>query len=62
VRRNAIIEPDLFRCINTAVQEPEIDLAATHQKLAQTQDAIQKATAKHNEFPKELGLPLLPPD
>jgi hypothetical protein len=31
-------------------------LAATHGELVGIEDAIQKATAKHNEFLKEPGL------
>jgi type I restriction enzyme M protein len=51
---------NISRYISTAVQEPEIDLALTHRELVNIQQAIQKATIKHNEFLKELGLPLLP--
>ena len=40
--------------------KPKIDLAATHADLVEIEDAISKATAKHNEFLKELGLPPLP--
>jgi len=41
------------------VGEEEIDLEATNQRLVDIEDAIKKATAKHNLFLKELGLPLL---
>ena len=51
---------NISRYISTAVGEEEIDLAATHEELVEIEKAIQKATAKHNEFLKELGLPLLP--
>jgi type I restriction enzyme M protein len=51
---------NISRYISTAVQEEEIDLAATHDKLVDLENAIQKATTKHNEFLKELGLPPLP--
>lgn len=51
---------NISRYISTAVQEPEIDLAATHRELVKIDQSIRKATAKHNEFLKELGLPLLP--
>jgi len=51
---------NISRYISTTVQEPEIDLAETHAELDKIEDVIQKATAKHNEFLKELGLPLLP--
>ena len=51
---------NISRYVSTAQQEAEIDLAATHQKLVEIEESIQKATARHNEFLKELGLPLLP--
>ena len=51
---------NISRYISTAVQEPEIDLAATHDELVRTENAIREATAKHNEFLKELGIPLIP--
>jgi type I restriction enzyme M protein len=52
---------NISRYISTAVEEKEIDLAATHGELQAIEVAIRKATAQHNEFLKELGLPLLPP-
>jgi type I restriction enzyme M protein len=51
---------NISRYISTAVQEAEIDLAVTHDQLVEIENAIQKATMKHNEFLKELGLPALP--
>ncbi|MSR65523.1 MAG: type I restriction-modification system subunit M, partial [Verrucomicrobiae bacterium] len=51
---------NISRYISTAVQEAEIDLAATHGKLVEIENTIQTATDKHNEFLKELGLPPLP--
>ena len=51
---------NISRYISTAVPEPEIDLAATHQRLMEIDQAIQSATHKHNAFLRELGLPLLP--
>jgi type I restriction enzyme M protein len=51
---------NISRYISTAVGEQEIDLAATHQQLMDIEDAVKKAAKKHNEFLKELGLPLLP--
>ncbi len=51
---------NISRYISTAQQEEETDLAATHHELVEIEKAIQKATAKHNEFLKELGLPPLP--
>jgi type I restriction enzyme M protein len=51
---------NISRYISTAVVEEEIDLAATHARLVDIERAIQIATAKHNAFLKELGMPLLP--
>ena len=51
---------NISRYISTAVAEEEIVLAATHAELVKIEKAIQKATTKHNEFLKELGLPPLP--
>ena len=59
-----IVENDynlnIFRYISTAIPEPEIDLAATYTELLEIENEIQQATATHNAFLKELGLPLLP--
>lgn len=51
---------NITRYVSTAQQEPEIDLEATHAELVKIEEEIRKATAKHNEFLKELGLPPLP--
>jgi type I restriction enzyme M protein len=51
---------NISRYISTTIPEPEIDLEVTHGELVNIDQSIQKATAKHNEFLKELGLPLLP--
>jgi type I restriction enzyme M protein len=51
---------NISRYVSTTVEEPEIDLAATHRKLVETEKDIGKAAARHNEFLKELGLPPLP--
>ena len=51
---------NISRYVSTAQQEREIDLAATHRDLVAIDKSIQKATAKHNTFLKELGLPPLP--
>jgi hypothetical protein len=42
------------------VGEEEIDLSALNAELVEIETTIQTATAKHNEFLKELGIPLLP--
>jgi len=51
---------NISRYISTAISESEIDLAATQGDLVDIEKAIQKATIKHNEFLKELGLKPLP--
>ena len=51
---------NISRYISTAAGEEEIDLAATHNALTEIERTIQTATATHNEFLKELGLPPLP--
>jgi len=51
---------NISRYISTAVGEDEIDLAAVHAELTEIESTIQAATDKHNEFLKDLGLPLLP--
>jgi type I restriction enzyme M protein len=51
---------NISRYVSTAVGEEEIDLSAVHAELTEIESAIQTATTKHNEFLKELGLPLLP--
>src|SRR5215213_6781222 len=58
-RRNALA-PAGHGPLSTAEQEAEIDLTATHGKLVEIEKQIRSATAKHNAFLKELGLPLLP--
>ena len=51
---------NISRYISTAVGEEEVDLAATHAGLVDIEQAIRQATAQHNAFLQELGLPLLP--
>lgn len=51
---------NISRYVSTAQDEAEVDLAATHRQLVKIEDEIRAATAKHNKFLRELGLPLLP--
>jgi type I restriction enzyme M protein len=51
---------NISRYVSTAEAEEEINLAATRRELVKIEKSIQKATAKHNKFLKELGLPPLP--
>ena len=51
---------NISRYVSTAEDEAEIDLAATHAKLVEIDRQLREATAKHNTFLRELGLPELP--
>jgi len=51
---------NISRYISTALPEPEIDLNAVHKELVDIEKKIVDSTDKHNEFLKELGLPILP--
>lgn len=51
---------NISRYISTAVGEEEVNLQATHAALVEIEKSIQAATAKHNAFLRELGLPELP--
>src|SRR4051794_20938500 len=51
---------NISRYVSTARPGPEIDLAATHGQLVEIEAAIARATAMHNEFLIDLGLPPLP--
>lgn len=51
---------NISRYVSTAIAEPVIDLAATHEDLVSIDEAIREATEKHNGFLQELGLPPLP--
>lgn len=51
---------NISRYVSTAEQEVTIDLSATNKELVDIERRIQKSTAKHNFFLKELGLSPLP--
>ena len=51
---------NISRYISTAVGEEEIDLEATNATLVEMEKEVRTATAKHNAFLEELGLPELP--
>lgn len=51
---------NITRYLSTAETEAEIDLTEVNTSLIQIEKRIKSATAQHNEFLKELGLPLLP--
>ena len=50
---------NISRYISTAVGEEGIDLSAAHAELVALDAAVKDATAKHNAFLEELGLPPL---
>lgn len=51
---------NISRYISTAVGDAEIDLDETHEALVKIEKAVAAAKDKHNAFPRELGLSLLP--
>ncbi len=51
---------NISRYVSTAKEEVAIDLSATQKELVEIEQDIREATAKHNSFLKELGLPALP--
>jgi len=51
---------NISRYVSTAEAEEEIDLAAVHAELVSLEQKRKAALDKHNDFLKELGLPLLP--
>jgi type I restriction enzyme M protein len=51
---------NISRYISTAMSEEEIDLTMVNCTLLKVEKKIDESTKKHNEFLKELGLPLLP--
>jgi type I restriction enzyme M protein len=59
-----IVENDynlnISRYVSTAEAEEQIDLATVHAELVDIEKRLQEATARHNEFLKELGLAPLP--
>ena len=50
---------NISRYVNTSVEEEKIDLREVNLKLVEINKNIKAATDKHNEFLKELGLPLI---
>jgi type I restriction enzyme M protein len=51
---------NISRYVRIAQDEIEVDLNATHVELVSAERDLIAATAKHNVFLKELGLPPLP--
>jgi type I restriction enzyme M protein len=50
---------NISRYVSTAHEDAEVDLRATHADLIRIEGEIKTATAMHNEFLMDLGLPLL---
>lgn len=50
---------NISRYVSTAEVEEKIDLKAVNEKLKSINESIKTNTDKHNEFLKELGLPLI---
>jgi len=51
---------NISRYVSTAQDKVETDLAAVHAQLINIEGEIRNATREHNDFLRELGLPLLP--
>ena len=51
---------NISRYISTAVADEAIELDAVNEQLVDLEEKIVKAKAKHNEYLRELGKPLLP--
>ena len=51
---------NISRYISTAQADEEIDLAVVNKTIVDIEKTVTEAQKKHNEFLKELGLPLLP--
>ncbi len=51
---------NISRYVSTAEAEEEVDLGAVNLELVSLEQKIDAVTKRHNEFLKELGLPLLP--
>ncbi len=51
---------NISRYVSTALPEVQIDLLEENKKLLALEKSIVESTNKHNEFLKELGLPILP--
>jgi type I restriction enzyme M protein len=51
---------NISRYISTTTDEKEIELLAVNAELTSLDQRIKEATKRHNEYLKELGLPLLP--
>lgn len=51
---------NISRYVSTAIAEEKIVLKDVHTQLVKIEDEIEKASQRHNEYLKELGLPELP--
>lgn len=51
---------NISRYVSTATTEQKIDLQEVNAELVRLEKQINAATTKHNEYLKELGVPLLP--
>ena len=51
---------NISRYVSTSTTEKKVDLQAVYGELVSLEEQIVTATNKHNEFLKELGLPILP--
>jgi type I restriction enzyme M protein len=50
---------NISRYVNTTIAEEKIDLRQVNKELEDINKRVQEATDRHNQFLKELGLPLI---
>ncbi len=59
IRKNGF-NRSIQRYVDTTDEEEVVDLSAVNRSLVDIEATVQRATARHNQFLKELGLPELP--
>ena len=55
-----LFRSSIQRYVDNADEEDVVDLSAVNRRLVDIEATVQRATARHNQFLKELGLPELP--
>jgi type I restriction enzyme M protein len=51
---------NISRYVSTSVADEEIELQAVNERLLSLEEQVVNAKERHNQFLRELGLPLLP--
>ncbi|MFT3902623.1 MAG: N-6 DNA methylase [Niabella sp.] len=50
---------NISRYVSTAIEEEKVDLKKVNEELTEINKKIKEATDRHNEFLRELGVPLI---